>query len=111
MNEDLFVEQYKIYLWNTMPLATYKSQNATSSIQSQIYKVIDLHVSVICYMLLYVTFYDDQWLQRSMYAIHIQYNLSTPAEHGTHINGRISQDPEYRRSYHLPQNNQIYSVS
>ena len=37
----------------------------------------------------------------------VQYNLSTPAEHGTDINGRISQDPEYRRFYHLPQNNHI----
>ena len=33
----------------------------------------------------------------------VQYNLSTPAKHGTDINGRISQDPEYRRLYHLPQ--------
>ena len=37
----------------------------------------------------------------------IQYNLSTPAEQGTDINGRISQDPEYRRSYHLPQNTHV----
>ena len=34
----------------------------------------------------------------------LQYNLPTLAEHGTDINGRISQDPEYRRSYNLPQN-------
>ena len=37
----------------------------------------------------------------------IQYNLSTPAEYGTDINGRISQDPEYRRSYHLPPNTRM----
>ena len=43
--------------------------------------------------------------------IGIQYNLSTPAEHGTDMNGRISQDPEYRRSYHLPQNTHISVIN
>ena len=30
-----------------------------------------------------------------MWVYIVQYNLSTPAKHGTNINGRISQDPEY----------------
>ena len=45
--------------------------------------------------------------QADRWTIRIQYNLSTPAEHGTDINGRISQDPEYRRSYHLSQNKRV----
>ena len=35
--------------------------------------------------------------------LYIQYNLPTPAKHGTDKNGRISQDPEYRRSYNFTQ--------
>ena len=40
----------------------------------------------------------------------VQYNLSTPAEHGTDWNGRISQHPEYRRSSNLPQIKEVEYV-